>query len=50
MRTTRAVYKLKVSTKFINFELEISYEAGILNSTGISTKRFEVIRTTYEQH
>ena len=42
MRTTRAVKKLKVASKFINFELEKSYiyiyEAGILNSTGISTQ------------
>ena len=50
MRTTRAVSKLKVSTKFTNFELELSYEAGILNSPGISMQTFEVIRSTYEQH
>ena len=48
--TTTDVKKLKVVTKCINFELEISYAAGILNSSGITTQTFEVIRTTYEQH
>ena len=41
---------MKVATKFVHFELKILYQVGILNSSGISTQTFEVIRTTYEQH
>ena len=48
MRTTRLVLKLKVATKLIHFQLEKSYQAGILNSTGISTQTLEVIQTTFE--